>query len=222
MSFRHLLATAAFAAALLPAAASEASQRAIVVLQNGSRMEVERAWQEGESYRLLLPSGGTIRIPADHVKRVSRRAADAPLSKSRVAVARQGDGASASTSATVRMPGPGAHDGASRPAPGGLNQRPERLRNASGLTPQTLPKDLPAPPPGGMLLPAGGLQPASTRANAAMLERAGIEPSTTNVVPNELEEGTQSPTVRPQRGMMQHVLKRMRTAGSPTPQLRHR
>lgn len=71
------------AALLAPAPAradspQEATARRVVVLTNGRRMVVERAWQEGNRYRLELPQGGSLSVPASLVRRVSVNAADLP------------------------------------------------------------------------------------------------------------------------------------------------
>jgi len=196
----RLAAPCLVAAVLVVAAAAHAQstgsqERATVVLENGSRIEVVRAWQEGESYRLQLPSGGNVSIPASQVRRVSRNAADLPQG-ARLAVASAPVGGALPTSAT-RPDGDGA------PAPEAAS-----IRGSVPVDP-TQPRPLAPPDPDTfhVLAPA----PMMARAETA---RQGSSPTPRR---SEAQAATPSPTagrdLTPRPGRMQDLLQRINKVG---------
>lgn len=68
----------AVVAAALGLAPVHARANETVILRAGNRIEVERAYQDGDEWHLRLVGGGVVTLPASAVKRVSSAAADVP------------------------------------------------------------------------------------------------------------------------------------------------
>ena len=79
------LAVAAVAAAgasrALASPESPGQGRKVVVMASGSRLEVQRAWPEGDTYHLELAGGSSLVVPASAVRRISSSAADLPVAR---------------------------------------------------------------------------------------------------------------------------------------------
>jgi hypothetical protein len=134
------------------------------VLNNGSRIEVTRAWQEGGEYRLLLPTGGTVTLPATQVRRVSHDASDLAPGRPGIAILAAGpplpataSGAPIEAGATVSAAGRDPATDVRRSIP----VDPEALRPLSVPSPDTFATIAPPPLVGGGPTARAGVQPTS-------------------------------------------------------------